>query len=1016
MAGHSRDAKFVRINLCCQGSLSSGGHGGEQATEIKHERVSPRVLKLMSFMTVTTEIRVITPAAAANVASRWRFGRHPMGAVSAALAILLAVALPNRTLIAVQPPAAEGRESLRDDATLRSLCFVDSQQGWAVGDRGVIWYTPDGGEHWLAQDSGVGCRLDCVEFIDPQNGWAAGGWYESDTQISRGVLLKTQDGGRTWARMETELPRVRELHFTSHREAIAAGDWSPVHLGSLFITYDGGRSWQPVPRSESQAMRSVARVAGGLLSLDRSGMLFRADRPEAPADPVFSDRRMLCLAVGQQEQWLAGRDGAIAVSRDVGHSWRPLNAQANTVDIRRYDLQCIAAAGGRVWMAGVPGDQIFCKTPDNQIVAGASGITAPIHDLHFVDDKNGWAACSMGTILQTRDGGRSWHVQRGGNRTAAALFISRQAEGLAWSMIAATSLEQGYRAVAAIHDTGSDRLSDPLEHAAEELTAQVFNDVGGCEVLTINEPADSPSYRAAIAKVFATAQPAVVVLCDDLTSQQRAAWLQIATATSSIARVFHVHPGERGDVVVHPAAILPAAGVVVGEAWAEALSVVAPGQTQVDVMVADRLLDRDANVRSIESLLHRLPIGAGGLARRLPPHGSRSQLAALQPRTRHGEWIQHLLDACSVAADAQGLFGSRLKQLTAQIRPSDRPRFMRQLVLQSHRYGEPSLYRRALQETVSLVPESPIGHWADLMLAAVDASEEWSQLPQGLSQGAAAGSLTQRSSPVAYGSPFEQSAPVVLASNTEDQGARTIRRTETPDLIWRQQPASLISQVGVLGQEATPALVSGLERLSATVSAGPWQRLAREQLAARQGKLQNAAIRAGFSTQRPVLDGRIDEELWGTAQRATAASPIRVAYDSEYIYLAIPNGFPGLEAMQPASVRQRDADLDDVKRLSIQIDVDRDLLTHYQLEIDDGGRCRDTCNGLKQWQPMWFVKTTIDEGQWNAEVAIRRKDLSRLPVVPGDVWFVRVQTLQPNQVADSPLRCSPSDWRTLAFE
>ena len=35
-----------------------------------------------------------------------------------------------------------------EDAELADVCFVDAQRGWAVGDRGVIWHTADGGRRW----------------------------------------------------------------------------------------------------------------------------------------------------------------------------------------------------------------------------------------------------------------------------------------------------------------------------------------------------------------------------------------------------------------------------------------------------------------------------------------------------------------------------------------------------------------------------------------------------------------------------------------------------------------------------------------------------------------------------------------------------------------------------------------------------------------------------------------------------------------------------------------------------
>src|SRR5437868_1957139 len=52
-----------------------------------------------------------------------------------------------------QPDAAPA-EWLQD-AELTAVTFVDADHGWAVGDRGVIWHTSDGGRTWKLQKSGV---------------------------------------------------------------------------------------------------------------------------------------------------------------------------------------------------------------------------------------------------------------------------------------------------------------------------------------------------------------------------------------------------------------------------------------------------------------------------------------------------------------------------------------------------------------------------------------------------------------------------------------------------------------------------------------------------------------------------------------------------------------------------------------------------------------------------------------------------------------------------------------------
>jgi photosystem II stability/assembly factor-like uncharacterized protein len=53
-----------------------------------------------------------------------------------------------------QPAAAQADRwppEMLEDAELTSVWFLDSDQGWVVGDRGVILHTEDGGRHWQLQ-------------------------------------------------------------------------------------------------------------------------------------------------------------------------------------------------------------------------------------------------------------------------------------------------------------------------------------------------------------------------------------------------------------------------------------------------------------------------------------------------------------------------------------------------------------------------------------------------------------------------------------------------------------------------------------------------------------------------------------------------------------------------------------------------------------------------------------------------------------------------------------------------
>src|SRR3954449_11536428 len=94
---------------------------------------------------------------------------------------LIAPLLISLSIFAAQAraqPEASPPQMLQD-AELTAVTFVDADRGWAVGDRGVIWHTGDGGRTWKLQSSGVSCRLEAVQFVDADNGYAVGGWTQA---------------------------------------------------------------------------------------------------------------------------------------------------------------------------------------------------------------------------------------------------------------------------------------------------------------------------------------------------------------------------------------------------------------------------------------------------------------------------------------------------------------------------------------------------------------------------------------------------------------------------------------------------------------------------------------------------------------------------------------------------------------------------------------------------------------------------------------------------------------------
>ena len=75
---------------------------------------------------------------------------------------------------------------LLDDANLHAVQFLGKNTGWAVGDRGVIRKTEDGGRTWQFVASPVDCPLKSICFLTNQIGWIAGRirtWHPAEENL-----------------------------------------------------------------------------------------------------------------------------------------------------------------------------------------------------------------------------------------------------------------------------------------------------------------------------------------------------------------------------------------------------------------------------------------------------------------------------------------------------------------------------------------------------------------------------------------------------------------------------------------------------------------------------------------------------------------------------------------------------------------------------------------------------------------------------------------------------------------
>lgn len=341
-------------------------------------------------------------------------------------------------------------DAFRADARLNDVCFVDPQSGWAVGDRGTIWHTDDGGQHWTLQSAPVGCPLYSVSFVDRTTGWAVGGSAHPYTHTSAGVVLWTRDGGRQWQLVDKHcLPLLRQVRFFDARRGWALGSSSAMFPSGVFWTDSGGRGWQPLPGGNCRGWLAGAMLdpTTGVLA-GRSGALASVLRSEItpPRSGAFGLRSLGAVSlVPPVYGWLAGDGGLVMLTADLGTSWQTTPTEPPRAVAVHLDFSALAVRGPKCWVAGTPGTRVLF-TPDagHTWQAFPTGQSLGIRALSMVDDVRGWAVGELGTILCTADGGQTWQRQRAGGTRAALLGLFAEAERVPWELVARLGGNEGF--------------------------------------------------------------------------------------------------------------------------------------------------------------------------------------------------------------------------------------------------------------------------------------------------------------------------------------------------------------------------------------------------------------------------------------------------------------------------------------------------------------------------------------------------------------------------------------------
>ncbi|MEO6028433.1 MAG: hypothetical protein ABIR79_16330 [Candidatus Binatia bacterium] len=286
----------------------------------------------------------------------------------------------------------------------------------------------------------VGAFLSGVGFSTPEVAWLYGGRNESFD----GVLLRSDDAGRTWRDVSSILPSdcqaVADLAFADAQVGYLVSHG--YYATAFFVTHDGGQRWQRMETAPEvfPVSNLAAGIRDGAVEAVLSGgelSVVRLDDPSVPPVALTppGDIRM------------SGANGCATVA---SRGWI-----AAAASLRRHDAVHTRAA---IFSSAAPGAPWI-----EQSVAS----TTPYPQLRAIDVRdaeNGVAVGSASTVA---------------GEAMVPYAIVTTADGLSWQEAPITGLSEGWAVVDALRTRGEGAWAIATRYTSTTESALLRSDDGG---------------------------------------------------------------------------------------------------------------------------------------------------------------------------------------------------------------------------------------------------------------------------------------------------------------------------------------------------------------------------------------------------------------------------------------------------------------------------------------------------------------------------------------------------------
>ena len=248
--------------------------------------------------------------------------------------------------------------------------FLNELTGWTVNSAGEIFRTADGGDSWIEQFSS-GYYLRSVEFINESIGFAGS---------LNGVLLRTEDGGENWTEIQDSVHMGLEgICGLSHvgNTVYGVGVWN--HPAYFIKSTDQGITW---------TYTDLSAYASGMVD---------------------------CHFVNENIGFVAGTidhvGGVILKTIDGGETWEIVCETLGGIEYiwKMFFVNDLVIYGAVETMNPYTSIVKSVDGGDTWVQLEVSPTLEDIEGIGFVDEQKGWVGPRNNPLIETLDGGQSWH-------------------------------------------------------------------------------------------------------------------------------------------------------------------------------------------------------------------------------------------------------------------------------------------------------------------------------------------------------------------------------------------------------------------------------------------------------------------------------------------------------------------------------------------------------------------------------------------------------------------------------